>query len=566
MKSLNEQISSLKMDLHQKNHELRKAKSKLEELEEDITYEEENIESDIESQKDDYIEEKQEEIKEEYEQKIEELQEEISSLNEKLNIQEVDDTEELVEARERKEYLNTAGGLLNAFYLELKKSSTPYFVDLAYTEKQFNMKQFQKEFKSIPERVNELQNIRENLYAPFSKVENSAKDKSFNSLYYLWSTVGAIAIPFMLIGATFKTVRNIQYLHESARLYHRMMHSLVALKDKTDEEVNSIFGKLLKSKSQLIRDNLSKKTKELEDLQAQLQKDLDSIVFKDDDIRRAKSLAVVAKRNTLEKTEELISRLEEEIEDLESKIGALTDKRKIELEEERKHYLEASEDRSVQLPVQLLYDSSESSNSFFELKEGLYLYNDRDTVNSFLQILTFQLRNIMAWGSIQFRVLDLLGGEFASPLMLPASDKANAQDITISSLREEREQTIEMMHDLFRRRQTQVLAVADNISDYNLKQKETGSSPLAYQLIFIILDDAVKVEEKLTQLIYAGPSLGLLVFVFMKQELLNVQLAKTIETFFPAFIELTDTGLTTYDPISYRESLEAQEADKKNRI
>jgi len=566
MSKIQVRLNELKFELHGKHSELRRAEQQYYSSEEDIRYSEENLQSQLEVEKEEYIEQKQEEIKGEYEPKIDELESKISETKDLLNIKEVDDTEELVEAKDRREYLNTAAGLLNTYYIELKKVSSAYFIDLAYNEKKLSMKAFTKAFKTIPKRITELKNLRENLYLPFSKVESNAETKGVNFSYYLWSTVGSPMVAITAPIAFFKSLNRAKYLHESAELYHKMMHSLISLKDKTDQEVNDIFRNLLTLRNQRIIESIEAKEKELEELHKKLEHDLDQITFNEEGFMRNQSFVIAGKKNALASAETLIEKLKEEIEELEAEIRSLSGERSVALQVEREYYLNSNEERSVQLPNKILYDYNSEHNAICDLKEGLYLYTEREVVGSFIQLVTFQLRNIMEWGAIQFKVLDLLGGEFVAPLMLPMSDKANAQDITISTLRDEREKTIELMHDLFRRRRTQILSVADNIGDYNLIQKSTGSSPMAYQIIFIVLDDAIKVEEKLTQLIYNGDKLGLLVFVFMKHEFLTVQLAKSIETFFPSFIELSDTGVTFYDPVEYREQLEVAESERKKGI
>lgn len=545
---------------------IKKLENEIENLEEEIEYSERTLDENVKSAADTYVQEQQEIIKEEYAPKVDGLEEDIKKLHEMLGSRNVEDTEELIQAKETREYLNTAAIIINRYYLELKKISSTYFIDLAYNEKRMKLKAFKKAFESIPNRVQDLEDMRLTLTQPFQFVEKQTKKKSANFSIYLTGSAMSWWVTAVTPFALLKSVKRAKYLHSSASLYHELMHTLVTLKQKSDEEISSIFGSLLQLKSQRLQKQLDAKTDELETLNSNLAETLDLIAFDEDSFRSKQGMQIGANRIKLGTLNAQLEKLKIALEEILDLLERLTGERSDSLEIERESYLQGRENRSVVLPDRLLYDWTPDSNAYFELKHGLYLFSDRDTVSSFLQMFIFQIRNIMEWGSIQFRILDLLGAEFAAPLSLPASGKAKAQDITISTLGDERKQLIELMHDLLVRRKIQILQTVPNLGDYNLLQQSAGSSPMPYQIIFIILTENLQMDEKLIQLIHSGEKLGLLVFIFMKDELFTLQVAKSVEPYFSSIVELSDTGLSSYDPNTYLSILEQKEADRKSRI
>lgn len=566
MAELITQILNARSKEREFKNSIKKLENEIENLEEEIEYSEKTLDEKVTAASDLYVQEQQEIVKEKYSPQIDELEEEIEKLRDMLGSKDVEDTEELVEAKETREYLNTAAIIVNRYYLELKKVSSTYFIDLAYNEKSMKMKAFKKAFESIPGRVQELEDMRVTLTQPFQFVETQAKKKTNNFSIYLSGSLMSWWVTAVTPFAVMKSVKRAKYLHSSASLYHELMHTLVDLRQKSDEEINKIFSSLLRLKSQRLQSQLDDKQEALDSVNMNLEEDLDSIAFDEDSFRSKQGMQIGANRIKLETLKGQLEKIKAALEEILDLLERLTGERSDSLELERESYLQGRDERAVVLPDKLLYDWTPDSNSYFELNHGLYLFTERDTVSSFLQMLIFQLRNIMEWGSIQFRILDLLGAEFAAPLMLPATGKAKAQDIAVSTLKEEREQLIELMHDLLVRRKTQILQTVSNLGDYNLIQKSAGSSPMPYQIIFIILTENLKMDEKLIQLIHSGEKLGLLVFIFMKDELFTLQIAKTVEPYFSSIVELSDTGLSSYDPGTYLDMLEQKEADRKSRI
>ena len=562
-----QQIIELKKKERSLRTELGKTKLLVDDTENQIEYEEHNKQDSLDELATEYVEEKYEEIELEFEEALEKLKEEIYELESLVATNEVDETEELVKARETLEYLNTAAIIVNKYYEELKKVSTTYFIDLAYVAKSMSLKEFKREFRKLPSKIEDLKELDYEPSQPFRLVNSiTEKKNSANFAVYMLATIGSPVILFTTPLAIIRAVKRAKHLHKESQRYHQMMHALANLKSKSSEEITSIFNQLLKLKSQRIKALLEKKNEQLESLNAQIKAKQDAVKFDEADYERKYALKLMGLRSQLEAHKKKVEELEIALEDVINEIASMQSNRLDMLELERMQYLNPRDDREVVIPTQLLFKYGQDSNSMFELKPGLYLYQDIDDVGAFIQMSVFQIRNIMSWGSVQFKVLDLLGAEYVAPLMLKSDGKAKAQDIVISTLKEEREQMIELMHDLLVRRKVQILQTVPNLGDYNLIQKEAGSSPMPYQLIFIVLTDVVKMDEKLIQLIHLGEKLGLLVFIFMKEELLTLQIIKSIETYFKSFIELSSSGLSSYDPEQYRLIVEQRESDRKSHI
>lgn len=566
MADLGKEILKARTREREINQILKKMSLEIEELEEEVQYAEETLDQKISDAEDEYVEQEYEKIKAKVDPKVLELEEEIKKLTSYMNSQEVEEDEEMAKAKETKEYLNGAAIQINKYYEELKRVSSPYFIDLAYTRKRFSIRSFRKVFKTLPSRISDLEALRVNLTQPFAFVNILSSKKNTNFSFYISSTLLSWWVALCTPIAFNNSVKRARYLHDSATLYHKLMHTLVSLQEKTDDEIAAIFEKLLALKSKKVLKLLDEKKAELEALSADLDKELDSVKFDADSLRRKEDMKIASLKMRLESAKEQYEALEEELENIKERLEEMLGEKSDLDEKERMLFLQAREEREVVMPDRLLYDWSPTYNSYFEITHGLYLFTERETVSSFIQMFIFQIRNIMEWGSVQFRILDLLGAEFVSPLMLPLDGKAKSQDISIFTLREEREQIIEMMHDLLVRRRQQILQVVPSIGDYNLLQKSSGSSPMPYQIIFILLTDAIKMDEKLIQLIHNGEKLGLLVFIFMEEDLLNSQLARSIETYFKTFAELSPSGITTYEPETYRIMLEQAEADRKSNI
>lgn len=564
MAELSTQITKAKGEELKYKSEIRKLEGEIDVLQQKVDYAKGTLDDNLEAAKEEYDAAQRDLIQEKFDHQITQLEEEIEEIQSLMDSKDVEDTEELVKARDTREYLNGAAVVINNYHMELKKISTPYFIDLAYNENSMKIKTFRKVFKTIPRRIQELQDLRLTVTQPFQAIQDKTKEKGANQSIYFSSTVMSWWVTLMTPTALTKSVKRAHFLHDSAALYHELMHTLVSLGKRTDEDIAKIFSALLQLKGQKLKDQLQAKQLELEEVNDSLQAELDAIEFDGEAFRREANTKIYGENQALQALETRLETIQERLDQVQATLEGLKDERTEMLERERDSFLKSRDSREVVLPPKLLYDWNLNSNSYFSIDHGLYLYEDRETVASFIQLFMFQMRNVMEWGAIQFRILDLLGGEFAAPLMLPESGKSKAQDITISTLKEEREKVVELMHDLLVRRKTQILASAPNLGDYNLVQKASSSAPVPYQIIFIVLTDTLKMDEKLIQLIHIGEKLGLLVYIFMKDELLTIQLIKSVESYFSSIVELTDSGLSTYEPTSYRAILEEEEADRKS--
>lgn len=540
--------------------------NELAQVTDDLNYATQSKKQKIDDAREIYIDAEREKVTTKYIEEFESLEEEIKGLKDQLNSKGVDETEELKEARKTQEYLNVAALKVESYHVVLQNSSSAYFIDLAYNEDVMSMNKFKKAYKTIDSRCAKITNLTEKPKAPF-KWEERVREKFGNANISIYA-LSVVASPLILLTLPISIragVKRAKYLHSSSSLYHSFMHTLFQLKDKTNNEIEIMLGSLIRLKSEALHRKLFKKEEDLTLLKDQIEKELEGVIFSEEEF--VESLDRNIGMFTLKKSsiESDLAREKEIHDTIEERINELLRVKAEQLTVERQLYMSSREDRLVVLPTQLLYDYDQQSNKWFEPTPGLYLYRDREDVDQIIQSTMFQLRNIMQWGTLQFRVLDLFGAEFASPLRLKTDGKSKAQDINVFTLQEERDSTLELAHDLLLRRQQQVLSTASNIGDYNLLQKENGSSPLPYQLIYLITNEQVRLDEKLKQLSYGGAKVGLNTCVFMKEELVDLGFIKTVQDYFPKIVEVTNSGLTSYSPTSYRARLEEEAEAEKRR-
>lgn len=532
----------------------------------DLNYATQSKKQKIDDARELYIDAEREKVTSKYAEELDVLTEDIRGLKEQINHKDVDETEELKEARKTQEYLNEAALKIESYHSVLQNSSSAYFIDLAYNEEVMSMNKFKKVYKTIDSRCDKIKSLDEGSKLPF-KWEESVREKfgNANISIYLLSILASPLILLTIPISVSAGVKRAKYIHSCNALYHSFMHTLFQLRDKTNEEIQILLGSLIRLKSEALNRRLFKKEEELAALQEQIEKELDGVEFSEEEFVASldKNIGMLTLRKT--SIEADLESEREKFELVEGRINELLKIKEGHLAIERQYYMSAREERLVVLPEQLLYDYDAQSNKWFDLTPGLYLYRDREDVDSLIQSAIFQLRNIMQWGTLQFRLLDLFGADFASPLRLPTDGKSKAQDINIFTLQEERDSTIELAHDLLVRRKQQVLSTAADIGDYNLLQKETGSSPLAYQMIYIITNEQVRLDERLKQLSYSGAKVGLNTYVFMKEELVDLGFVKTVQDYFSKIVEVTNSGLTSYSPTSYRARLEEEEEERQRR-
>lgn len=532
----------------------------------DLNYATQSKKQKVDDARELYIDTEREKVTSKYAEQLDALTEEIDGLKEQINQKDIDETEELKEARKTQEYLNEAALKIESFHAVLQGASSAYLIDLAYNEEVMSMNRFKKAYKTIDSRSEKIKAFDEGSKLPF-RWEESVRERfgNANISIYLLSILASPLILLTLPLSVNAGVKRARYIHSCNQLYHSFMHTLYQLRDKTNEEIQTMLGSLIRLKSEALSRKLYKKEEELKALQEQIEGELEGVEFSEEEFVASldKNIAMLTLRKTAIETD--LEQEREKYEVVEARINELLKVKEGHLAVERQYYMTAREERLVVLPDQLLYDYDAQSNKWFDLTPGLYLYRDREDVDNLLQSSIFQLRNIMQWGTLQFRILDLFGADFASPLRLPNTGSAKAQDINIFTLQEERDSTLELAHDLLERRKQQVLAAASDIGDYNLLQKENGSSPLPYQMIYLITNEQVRLDERLKQLSYSGAKVGLNTYVFMKEELVDLNFVKTVQDYFSKIVEVTNSGLTSYSPTSYRARLEEEEEERQRR-
>jgi hypothetical protein len=540
--------------------------TELSKVTDDLNYATHSKKQKIDDARELYIDSEREKVTSKYAEQLDVLTEDIRDLKEQIDHKGIDETEELREARRTQEYLNEAALKIESYHSILQSSSSAYLIDLAYNEEVMSMNKFKKAYKTIDSRCDKISNLDEGSKLPF-RWEESVRERfgNANISIYLLSILASPLILLTIPVSVGASIKRAKYIHSCNALYHSFMHTLFQLRDNTNEEIQIMLGSLIRLKSEALNRKLFKKEEELNALQEQIEKELDGVEFSEEEFVASldRNIGMLTLRKT--SLEADLQQERERFEVIEARINELLKIKEGHLAIERQQYMLAREDRLVVLPEQLLYDYDAQSNKWFDLTPGLYLYRDREDVDNLLQSSIFQLRNIMQWGTLQFRILDLFGADFVSPLRLSNSGSAKAQDINVFTLQEERESTLELAHDLLERRKQQVLTAALDIGDYNILQKENGSSPLPYQMIYLITNEQVRLDERLKQLSYSGAKVGLNTYVFMKEELVDLSFVKTVQDYFSKIVEVTNSGLTSYSPTSYRAKLEEEEEERQRR-
>lgn len=512
-----------------------------------------------------YLESKQAEITENYSPAIAPIEAEIAKFKDELGNIKPDESEELKEARKAQEYLNSAAIKVHDFYSLLTNKSSSYLVDLAYNEEIMELNKFKKVFKSLDDRTKKINSFDAKEPIPFRWI--SKAKKNLGSISVSIYVIGILASPAIAVTFPFavvKSVRRARYIHESSGVYHSLMHSLASLSQKTDKEVSDIFKTLLRLKTAKLERGLRDAEEHLRKILKLRDEEIEALSFDreafDDDLARTEKqleLKLLTIREELET-------LEEQLAEVEMGLKELMQEKEGELERERNTFLYPREVREVVLPKQLLYDYDDQVNKKYTHSPGLFLYTDRQDVEDYILSTVYQLRNIMQWNTIQFRILDLLDSSFISPLELPQEDKAKSQDIHSYTLADEREEIIKVTHDLLRRRGSQILKTESNIDDYNLIQIERDSPPAPYQMLYYITNKRITMNEKLIQICYTGERVGINLTIFMKSEQVDSGYLKEIGDYFKRVVELSSSGLTSYPVEDYYGILLLKEKEKKS--
>lgn len=529
---------------------------------------EETINDAYEAAKDEY----EDEVNAKYEPDIDKLEDVIDEILEQLNkltLSEEDETEEVKEARIALDNRNQSAILLAKMQSELTKATSRYFVDNAYTDEGFTDEEFVTNLETIPKRIKAIKKLRESVDEPIASInEYIGQDKSVTSAYYFFLFTRWPSLIKNTIGLVRQSVSRAKYLNEQSNFYHSMMHALVALKDKHDSEINAMLNGLLQQKRANLEQALEQKREALNKIKEEHKAELEKFSFDDTEIRNQ----ILAERKELaerlDNTNKQLAEAKKLIKDKEDELDLLTEKHEDILMNTVNSYLmpREVEDREVVIPDKLLFSKSDESLTYFRYETGLYIYQDLTNVQDFISLVTFQLRNVMEWGSIQFRVIDSLGGQFMIPFALPEQGNTKTQDVFVYVLNKEIDEITEQTYNTYERRKNQSLKTIRDIGTFNTLQKERNSSVQAYQFLYIVLTGAVKLNEKLIQLIKNGTSMGVIVHIYVKQEQIKLEMVKDIEDIFTNFVELSESGMTYYEPAEVREQLEQEELEKKTRI
>lgn len=498
------------------------------------------------------------EVNRKYKPQLQALDKEIEELEELIAIKSTnEESVDLIAAREKQAYLDKAAIVLETLRIALEKASHPHFVSLAYNEKKLSMSKYRKLFSTMENRIDEIQEWNMYTARPFSIVENKEQEKGYNKVNYLYSILYSPYILWNIFPALNTVIKRNQTLHKYAQFYHTLMFNTIRIRVATAEQIEKLFSDLVDIKQQSLNEKLqelrdkwdaldSEKDKALSELEVDssaYEISQDEILKKYEvDLRDAKE-KIVTFSNRINELKVILSRLDSEYTDA--------------LEVEREPYIKSGNE-AVVLPPRLLFDYSRGGNKLIDFKEGLYLFEERDEVFQYIRLIIYQIRNYMKWGTYHFRLHDLLRAEELLDLQL---DDATNSDITIYSLKNEKRDMVEVLHDLHKRRSKQISSVAQSIGEFNLLASEQDSSLVGYNIVMIYDEDKLELSEELIQLLNLGPRFGIIVMIFVPKEKIDSRVLRTYSSFIKNTTELTDSGLTQHDTKEFIYELEYEESD-----
>lgn len=487
------------------------------------------------------------------------LEKEISELEDLISLKSTEEeSEELIKAKERQAYLDKAAITLNSFKVALESASHSHFFWLGYNKKKINMSKYRKLYSVIEKRIDEVETWNDYVAKPFSSVENKEKEKGYNKINYLYSIVYSPYVLFNIIPAFFTTIRRVKLLHKYSQMYHTLMNNTIKLRLATSEQIEKLFSELIDIRQKSLNEQLMILKEKLDGLIDKEEQAIDSIEINT-------SLKVIELNNLLEKykvdvedNKETIRTLSERIIEIKALLDKIDSEYRDKLEIERDPYIRGMDSRSVVVPEKLLFDYSSGTNNFIKFNTGLYLFEDREDVFNLIRLVIFQIRNYMKWGTYHFRIHDLLSAVEVMDMLMKSESN---NDISIYSLSEEKDQMVETLHDLYKRRIKQVMPVADNISEFNLIADTQDSSLLNYNFIFLYTEGKLTMNEQLIQLLTLGKKVGIFVMLFVHREQIDSKILIAHKAFIETTIELTDSGITQHDTKEFIEELKFEESD-----
>ena len=534
--------------------ELVKAKSKIskrqkelqalsDELAQKIQTHLDNFDADVALNRDKFKDDIETRLNTEYEPKLADLTSRIHELEIKISTIVVDESDESVkDAIEKRDYLNAAAVEIQNYYNILLNISELEFIELAVTTKTISMQAFRKEMSKM-----------DYYKLSMSKLESKSllnldgqRNVWLQSL--LLGTLYATRVPFLIVNA----VKRARILHLFSKKYYVLVETLLILSQSTNEEiVETLRGVVDERKESLYQKKIAAE-EALETLTEELQNKIDDEMLSCPDFAQTIHDVVFQLNGDKSVIDHELTEVNRELDEISVKLDLILGRFAAAYRETRDKFLNPSnDDRSKNLPLQVIWDFNDSGNQYFYLRSGLWVYTDKSFANSIVTLIIFQIRNYMTWGSVTFHVLDLLMATFLSPMMFEFNC-----DIHVYSLKDEQSACIDVLHDLLMRRSNMLGGRYDDIYQYNNFQLGAEAPTLPFELGFIFQDAVTQPSEKMVQLLSIGPRFGILLCVFVQTELMNETTFRTYERYIQEVVLVAKGGISFFEPGIYKQSFE----------
>jgi len=501
------------------------------------------FDADVSLNKEKFFNETEARVTEEHENQVQELTKRINELDEKISSIHVDDTDESVrEAVEKRDYLNAAAIEVQAYYNVLLDISEEEFIELAITTKTISMQAFRKEMGKLDYYKRSLSKLES------KQLMNMDGERNVWLQAILLGPILAVRLPFLLI----KAVRRAKVLHLFSRKYYVLVETLMVLSQATNEEIVSTLKGVVNER----KDNLYQKKVEageaLSKLREEIREKINAENEKCPDFADVITDLIFDKNQELDKLNAEHNIAQEELRVVTEKLDAIMGRMIASYREIQNRFLNPSNtEKSSNMPNQLIYNFTKTSNIYFPFCDGLWIYTDRIVANKTVQSIVFQLRNYMAWGSITFQVFDVLMATFLAQMMFPDNC-----DIRVYSLKEEQQACIDVLHDVLIRRSAIVLGSHSDITQYNTYQAGIDAPTLPFEVVIIFQEAVGQLSEKLVQILSLGPKLGIIVCVFLRSDLINDSAFKIYERYVSNVILLTKSGISVEEPSIFKQRFE----------
>ena len=537
----------------------------------------------IEEAREEFLAAARMEIDGKYHESVLFLETEIREIDDYINSVVIeDDHEDLSEAMQKRETLNKASIRITEFYNQLLRTSQKEFIDLAITDGTLSLNVFRKHLKKLDSYILHLTEI-EKLYVIIEKnpelivsnlltskdeeedVEETSTDTVVkNIVYYIrgfWlGPIQIVTFVFKLV----RTVKRVRDLHMYSKLYHLLVRTIFQIQEENNSVIQEVFVNLLDNVRNSKLDTRKERENELNELNALIDREKKSIFFTTDSLEKEIAKNLYNLQQLHEEIEKELKFKQDELNDVDQKLRSNYERTMTQAQKERDQFMNPrNEIRHVVLPPNLIWDVKETSNIYFPILPGLYVYISRESTTKFLKLFVYQLRNYMKWGSVKFHILDKMKASWINRFLLP--DESNS-DMILTDMTRDFKEEICVIHDALDRRLKSILNNFNNIAEYNTVQAELESEPFPYLFLVQFLEDDQKFNDEMVHLFVTGEKVGVVPMVFIKRDDLTSAALKIYERYVENVIELTQTGLTTLPSSIFRQNFEKELEEKQNNF